>query len=662
MIHIILTDSSTKKFKKGITSHETTLSISDGLARNVLTSKKNKKTRNITQSLLMKTLHIAFFVSFFYFFCFIGKAQTSNVWNGTSDTIWYNTTDTLFQLTTAEQLAGLAEMVNNGNTFQGKTIELMNDLDLGGASETPLNWIPIGYNYENNRYFSGFFDGNNFTIENLYLQELVEDTLNMGLFGCTNGATISNIIINNAFFNFNQDLKYIPSRGVLVGDCSYSQIVNCHIKAIMNCYSCAGIVGEMSYSSVSYCSFNGKIEGNGNGIAGIAVMVRNSNVNNCISRAIIKGNKHVGGIAALSNYSNIFNNIFMGECEVSYTYSGGIIGSSFRDTIENNFAITSQIDYGVSEIEILSIAGLIGYLSNSNINNCYITGGNISSLGFSGGIVGYGDSINIENCYAATYMSDQGEYTGSIAGVLAFSSLRTTFMDNNIGAFDGVGYNYMENGEVIGFFTEEMTSSNSFGLQDSVGIYPAKWIYEEGLYPQLDVFVNHPDTIFRQASLLSVIPIFLGEQSANQIRNDFKVSTLYGVSWSSSAEDIIRIEGENAIVTRIDQDTMIVLTVTLNDLQKEFYVKVNQKSDIQGINSDKFILYPNPSHHQFTLDNGKTLIKEIYLYDAMGKKVKYLPVHAHSTTVDVSDLPNGIYVVKTTTANGVLIRKIQILK
>ncbi|MDD3281711.1 MAG: T9SS type A sorting domain-containing protein [Bacteroidales bacterium] len=597
-------------------------------------------------------------------FCFVlvGKAQTPDVWDGTSDTTWYNTTDTLFQLTTAEQLAGLAMMVNNGNSFQGKTIELMNDLDLGGELETPLNWMPIGYIYTDTLSFSGIFDGNNFTVENLYLQELVEDTLNMGLFGCINGAAISNVIINNVFFNFNQDLKYISSRGVLVGDCSYSQIVNCHIKAIINCYDCAGIAGEMSYSSVSYCSFNGKIEGNGNGIAGIAGIVRNSNVNNCISHAIIKGNKYVGGIAAISSYSNIFNNIFMGECEVSYTYSGGIIGSSFHDTIENNFAITSQVGYGVSEIEILSIGGLIGDLYNSNINNCYITGGKISSLGFSGGIVGYGDIIDIENCYASTYMSEKGEYSGNIAGVLNNSTINNTFMDNNIGAFDGVGYNYMGNGEVIGFFTEEMTSGNSFGLQDSVGIYPAKWVYEEGLYPQLDVFVNHPDTIFRQASLLSVIPIFLGEQSANQIRNDFKVSTLYGVSWTSSAEDIIRIEGENATVTRIDQDTMIVLTVTLNDLQKEFYVKVKQGNDIKEVHTNKINLYPNPSNYQFTLDNGQELMKEVSLYDVMGRKVKHLPVHAPSTTVDVSDLPNGIYVVKISTASGVLVRKVQVVK
>jgi hypothetical protein len=178
----------------------------------------------------------------------------------------------------------------------------------------------------------------------------------------------------------------------------------------------------------------------------------------------------------------------------------------------------------------------------------------------------------------------------------------------------------------------------------------------------LDVFANHPDTIFRQASLLSVIPIFLGEQTANQIRNDFKVSTLYGVSWTSSAEDIIRIEGENAIVNPINQDTMIVLTVTLNNLQKEFYVKVIEGNDIKEVNTNKINLYPNPSNNQFTLNNGQELIKEVALYDVMGRKVQHLTVNAFSTTVNVSDLPNGIYVVKINTASKVIVRKVQIMR
>ncbi|MBP7102878.1 MAG: T9SS type A sorting domain-containing protein [Bacteroidales bacterium] len=46
----------------------------------------------------------------------------------------------------------------------------------------------------------------------------------------------------------------------------------------------------------------------------------------------------------------------------------------------------------------------------------------------------------------------------------------------------------------------------------------------------------------------------------------------------------------------------------------------------------------------------------------MGRKVQHLPVNTPSTTIDVSDLPNGIYVVKISTASGVLVRKVQVVK
>ncbi|MDD4210723.1 MAG: T9SS type A sorting domain-containing protein [Bacteroidales bacterium] len=602
-------------------------------------------------------------------FVLIGQAQTPDVWDGTSDTTWYNTTDTLFQLTTAEQLAGLAVMVNHGNSFQGKTIELMNDVDLGGALDTPLNWMPIGCCIRTDTgtiytNFSGIFNGNNKSIMNVYLYSNIVYTFEFGLFGSIDSACLHNILIKNVVFDiFNSN--YIRC-GSLIGNMSNSSIYHCNVESNLYfdfSFMCiGGIVGEATQSVISNSCFYGKIEGDTmQYVGGILGYSLTTMISNCYVIADISGNSVIGGLIGCSVWSTVHNNFFIGKAKGINTYLGGLIASSQEDTVENNFVITS-VNRCEKESQSPTFAGgIIGFGSDDRLINNYIVGGIVEDIYSCGGIVG-GASCELINCYAATYISENGSMNGNIAGLLNNSTINTTFMDNNIGAFDGVGYNYMGNGEVIGFFTEEMTSGNSFGLQDSVGIYPAKWIYEEGLYPQLDVFVNHPDTIFRQASLLSVIPIFLGEQAANQIRNDFKVSTLYGVSWTSSAEDIIRIEGENAIVTPIDKDTMIVLTVTLNDLQKEFYVKVKQGNDIKEVNINKLNLYPNPSNYQFTLDNGQELMKEVYLYDVMGRKVQHLPVNAPSTTIDVSDLPNGIYVVKISTANGVLVRKVQVVK
>lgn len=64
---------------------------------------------------------LAFFMAMAVFSVTASAEETSvDTWDGTADTTWYNDTDTEFHLTTAEQLAGLAEIVNNGNTWKGK--------------------------------------------------------------------------------------------------------------------------------------------------------------------------------------------------------------------------------------------------------------------------------------------------------------------------------------------------------------------------------------------------------------------------------------------------------------------------------------------------------------------------------------------------------------
>ena len=78
--------------------------------------------------------------------------------------------------------------------------------------------------------------------------------------------------------------------------------------------------------------------------------------------------------------------------------------------------------------------------------------------------------------------------------------------------------------------------------------------------------------------------------------------------------------------------------------------------------NNHFIIYPNPTNNHITLDNGQELMKEVSLYDVMGRKVKHFPVNTPSTTVNVSDLPNGIYIVKISTASGVLVRKVQVMR
>ena len=88
-----------------------------------------------------------------------GVGKVADTWDGTADTSWYisNKSGTEYHITTAEQLAGLAQLVNDktsSETFKDKTIFLDNDLDLSGHQWNPIG---VGSNFVN--YFAGTFDG-----------------------------------------------------------------------------------------------------------------------------------------------------------------------------------------------------------------------------------------------------------------------------------------------------------------------------------------------------------------------------------------------------------------------------------------------------------------------------------------------------------------------
>ena len=112
-------------------------------------------------------------------------AQTA--WNGTTATNWTGSGSESdpYLITTAEQLAGLAEAVNTGNDFSGKFIKLANDIvlsDPSAADDDKTEWMPIGatiyknttklggeFNYEIGTYiFKGTFDGGGHEVRNLY--------------------------------------------------------------------------------------------------------------------------------------------------------------------------------------------------------------------------------------------------------------------------------------------------------------------------------------------------------------------------------------------------------------------------------------------------------------------------------------------------------------
>ncbi len=189
-------------------------------------------------------------------------SNTENAWKGTFDYSWYDASKTELVIANADQLAALSAIVGgmdgqNPDSFSGKTVNLVADINLGGSEESSDDSIfyPIGYYNTEWHYkktnsaitsgfktFEGTFDGQGHTISNIYQNtwEMKGDhnwydaTLQyyrdgMGLFGKVYGGTVKNLTVKN----FSSDGE-IATTGVIAAyaDCGATfeniAIVNCN--------------------------------------------------------------------------------------------------------------------------------------------------------------------------------------------------------------------------------------------------------------------------------------------------------------------------------------------------------------------------------------------------------------------------------------------------
>ena len=174
-----------------------------------------------------------------------------NPWNGTADTAWYDAGKKEFLLTEEEQLAGLGKLVAEGNTFEGKTIKLGADMNLGAKAGRVF--LPIGYdesNPSNLGAFKGIFDGEGYVIRDLYQNtwnitgnyDGTHYKLSMGLFGLIEDGTVEDLIL----YRFAMEGEYTPM-GCVAGRANGGtfkdiRLIECH-PATYNT-GVGGIVGN----------------------------------------------------------------------------------------------------------------------------------------------------------------------------------------------------------------------------------------------------------------------------------------------------------------------------------------------------------------------------------------------------------------------------------
>ena len=331
-------------------------------------------------------------------------AETTDSWDGTADTSWYDENETEFHLQTAEQLAGMAKLINDDMAnFKDKTVYLENDLDLGGHE-----WISIGDGANTaGGSFQGVFDGQSHVVYNLYSHEGLKsenkdnnnNLYRNGLFGAIYNATVQNLGIENADIVIPMNDTSTYGKGILVDWMTHS--------TIKNCYTTGSITGG------SY------IEKYIGGLAGF--LNGNNSISQCYSTAAITGNydgeyyaEQEGGLEPMDCWDSL----------------GGIVGASYTGQVT-----ISDCWFG-GEIVVNSIqapvGGIIGYGKGVSMVNCLVATKEIGNDGWENTYwLGYVVDKDAKNCF----WPNDAKYNSNVANAQSGNSAGTAvddFMDEGV--------------------------------------------------------------------------------------------------------------------------------------------------------------------------------------------------------------------------------------
>ena len=247
------------------------------------------------------------------------ETQDAKTWGVKANTSWYvgHETDTEYHITTAEQLAGLAKLVNDKTasvSFEGKTIYLDNDLDLSGTQ-----WTPIGNGDNFVRHFAGTFDGQHHKIMNLYHHYTGDELVRNGLFGVvSDGGTLKNLLVIDADIASNDGSLLA---GILADWVDGGTVENCYTSGKIENNVGSKFVGGL----IGQCTWSTQVKGCGSDATVISTESDEDHVDT------------VGGLIGQwensADSSSITDCWFGGSvsCNNIYSAVGGILGANFEN-------------------------------------------------------------------------------------------------------------------------------------------------------------------------------------------------------------------------------------------------------------------------------------------------------------------------------------------
>ena len=305
----------------------------------------------------------------------------SDDWKNNADVAWFTGSETQYILSTPEELAGLAQLVNQGESFHGKTILLGADMDLGNRE-----WTPIGGG-GSGKQFQGTFDGDGHTISNLKITRglsYTDKNISIGFFGATQGGVVKNFTLHNMDVTGSGRVA-----AVVGGDANVeSKITNVHVTGSIQIsgYWYVGAILGNGYTSISDCSVVGDgaetsfVSITGGYAGGIVGFMGEGNcvTSGCTVRDLTVQGAHngIGGVSGILHYGNTIQDCTAENVVVWQTvtpeedgriYAGAFAGTFLDNggktppTLEN-CEFTGEIYSGPDRQDILEAERYVGSL------------------------------------------------------------------------------------------------------------------------------------------------------------------------------------------------------------------------------------------------------------------------------------------------------------
>lgn len=292
-------------------------------------------------------------------------------------------------------------------------------------------WEPIGTKSEFNfgeeedtsTRFGGVFEGNGFTIKNLYINR--PDEIIVGLFGaCTDSTQIRNL---------NLELKSVSGNSIVGGLVGLGRglIENCKVTGSINSElgEIGLLAGRYEGGTISNCNTSGTVTAENNlnagGLMGRLLIEHSSNndatVSRCYSTANVMGRDRVGGLIGGFNLGDAINAVItVDHCYAVGNVTGelnvggliGFTGGVITECYATGEVTATRLGFGGNS------GGLIGQSLSANISSCYATGNvkTTSPLDCMGGLVGFIHSTIVTTSYSTGSVEGNPDQIGGLTG------------------------------------------------------------------------------------------------------------------------------------------------------------------------------------------------------------------------------------------------------